>query len=135
MLYHDAKIGTGIAKTLVMTDNYRNLKVWQRSIDLTKEVYRLSGKFPREELYGLTSQIRRASVSVPSNIAEGHARHTDNEFHKFLTYSIGSLAEIDTQLEIAVQLDFVTSEQTADLKVVLTECRKMLVSLEQRTRA
>ena len=80
---------------------FRNLLIWQKSMTLTTQIYQLTSTFPKEEIYGLTSQIRRCSVSIPSNIAEGYGRESDKEFLRFLNISIGSLFEMQTQLEIA----------------------------------
>ena len=79
-----------------MVQNYRDLKVWQESMDLTPEVYRLQRKLPKEETYGLGDQIRRAAVSIPANIAEGHARQHTKEFLQYLAIARGSLAELET---------------------------------------
>jgi len=81
--------------------DYKNLLVWQKGITLAKEVYKLTSTFPSEEKFGLISQMRRAAVSVPSNIAEGQARNTRGEFIQFLSHAEGSLAELDTQARIA----------------------------------
>jgi four helix bundle protein len=85
-------------------ESYRDLIAWQKAMDLVTAIYRVTGSFPREELYGLTSQLRRAAVSVPSNIAEGQARFSRKEFHHFLSQARGSLVEIETQLMIAENL-------------------------------
>jgi four helix bundle protein len=87
--------------------NHKDLEVWKESMLLAKEVYFLTKDFPKEELYGITSQIRRASVSVPSNIAEGAARSSDKEFIQFLYISLGSLSELETQLLLARDLEFI----------------------------
>ena len=87
--------------------NYQELIVWQRAMDLVEEVYKLSRGFPREEVYGLTSQIRRASVSIPSNIAEGQGRRTTADFVKHLSIAYGSLREVETQALIARRLNYV----------------------------
>ena len=84
--------------------SYRDLIAWQKSLDLVTEVYRCTQSFPREETYGLTAQLRRAAVSVPSNIAEGHARLTSGEFRQFLGYALGSVAEIETQILVRISL-------------------------------
>ena len=88
---------------------HKDLKAWQESMDLVVIIYKLTSKFPDEEKYGLTSQLRRASVSIPSNIAEGSARKGNKEFLQFLYIALGSLAELDTQLEIAQRLEFMQS--------------------------
>jgi four helix bundle protein len=112
--------------------NYRELIVWQRAIQLVKAIYKVSAGFPKEELYGLTSQIRRAAVSVPSNIAEGQARRTTGEFLHFLWQAEGSLAEADTQLILAVELGFVTPEGTMQASELLLECQRMLSALRTK---
>ncbi len=89
-----------------MSQSFRDLQVWQRAMQLTIAVYRLTREFPREEIYGLTSQIRRAAVSVPSNIAEGQDRLNPGEFKQFLGIARGSICELQTQLEIARALQF-----------------------------
>jgi four helix bundle protein len=88
--------------------NYSELIAWQKAMDLVEAIYHLSAAFPRDELYGLTAQIRRAVVSVPSNIAEGQGRWTTGEFVQFLGVANGSLREVETQLHIAVRLKFIT---------------------------
>ena len=89
-----------------MAESFRELTVWQRSMQMTVSVYRLTQSFPREEVYGLTSQMRRAAVSVPSNIAEGHGRLSTGEFRQFLGIARASNCEIQTQIEIARALQF-----------------------------
>ena len=86
--------------------NHKDLDVWKESMLLAKEIYLLTNTFPKEELYGITSQIRRSVVSIPSNIAEGAARSSDKEFIQFLYISLGSLAEMETQLLLALDLNF-----------------------------
>ena len=86
--------------------SHRDLDAWKKSIGLVSEIYLLTKKFPPDELYGLTSQMRRAAVSVPSNIAEGAARGSSKEFSRFLSISLGSLAEMETQLLIAENLNY-----------------------------
>ena len=88
---------------------HHELQVWQEAIDLVEEAYRLTSAFPREELYGLTSQMRRAAVSVPSNIAEGAARQSEREFLQFLIIARNSLSELETQVLIAEKLGYVKS--------------------------
>ncbi|MEW6133747.1 MAG: four helix bundle protein [Pseudomonadota bacterium] len=89
-----------------MAGGHRELLAWQESMVLVKLVYELTAAFPKEELYGLTSQLRRAAVSIPSNIAEGAARNGDREFHQFLAIARGSLAELETQMLLAEQLGY-----------------------------
>ena len=89
--------------------SYRNLRVWNRAISLTLEVYRITARFPPMEQFGLTSQLRRAAVSVASNIAEGHARTTRGEYKNFLSVARGSVIEVEVQLTLAEQLGYVQS--------------------------
>ncbi len=96
---------------------HHELVVWQSSIALVKTIYDLTSKFPREETFGLTAQMRRAAVSVPSNIAEGAARSSKKEFGHFLAIARGSLSELETQLEIAKQLGYLVDEQTTEQHV------------------
>ncbi len=90
--------------------NYRDLRVWQSGMDLVVLVYEISEKFPSKEMYGLTSQIRRAAVSVPSNIAEGHTRESTKEYLHHLSIAHASLAEVETQIEIAFRLTYCNQE-------------------------
>jgi four helix bundle protein len=112
--------------------DYRDLIVWQKSMDLVAEVYRLTRGFPREELFGLTSQVRRAAVSIPSNIAEGQARQSTAEFRRFLSIAQGSRAEVETQLLIAVRLNYSTESDVQTAVSLLTEIQKMLAVLQTR---
>ncbi len=107
--------------------HYKDLLVWQKAIALVTQVYVVTRTFPREERYGLTSQIRRAAVSVPSNIAEGQARLTPGEFRQFLGVARGSLAELDTQLIIATNLGYLT--EAGSLFEQLGEVGRMLSGL------
>lgn len=98
--------------------SHRDLDVWKKSISLVTEIYSLTKGFPPEEIYGLTSQMRRAAVSVPSNIAEGAARKSSKEFLQFLHISLGSLAELETQLHIACNLRYLQDDHSAVCEVV-----------------
>ena len=89
--------------------SHEDLTVWKMSIDFVTDIYRITKDFPREEIYGLTSQLRRAAVSIPSNIAEGAARHSTKEYIQFLYISLGSIAEVETQLIIAKNLNYIDS--------------------------
>lgn len=104
--------------------NHKDLEVWKKSIELSKNVYIITKKFPKEEIYGLTSQIRRAVVSVASNIAEGAARNSDKEFIHFLYISLGSLAELETQLIISKDIGYLDK-----IDINLEEIRKMILGL------
>lgn len=92
-----------------MAHSYRELRVWQHAIELVTAIYRYTKSFPRDELYGLTNQMRRAAVSVPSNIAEGQGRLSKKEFHHFLAQAFGSLLELETQIIIAFNLQYLSS--------------------------
>ncbi|WP_319524657.1 four helix bundle protein [uncultured Desulfosarcina sp.] len=107
--------------------DHKDLEVWKKSIDTVIEIYRLSDAFPKSEIYGLTSQLRRAAVSIPSNIAEGAARGSDKEFLYFLNIASGSLAEVETQIIIAKRLGCVTTEE--QILESVTTIRKMLAGL------
>lgn len=117
---------------LVIIRDYHELIVWQKAMELVTEIYRLTRAFPRDELYGLTSQIRRAAVSIPSNIAEGQARQSTAEFRNFLSISQGSRAEVETQLLIAVNLQYATQQEIQRAASLLTEIQKMLTALHTR---
>ena len=109
--------------------NYQNLSVWQRAMDLTTEIYRLAKKLPKEELFSLSDQMRRAAVSIPSNIAEGNGRQTAGEFHQFLRIAKGSAAELETQLQICVRVGYLADTDIDQALGLLTEISKMLASL------
>jgi four helix bundle protein len=111
---------------------YQNLEIWNRAIDLTAVVYELSKEFPEDEKFGLTSQIKRAVISIASNIAEGAGRNSDKEFNQFLGYSIGSICEVETQLIIAEKLKYLDSKSIQiPLKRIL-ELKKMTISLKNK---
>lgn len=117
------------------SQSYRDLIVWQKSIALCKQVYKLCTSFPKSELYGLADQMKRAAVSVASNIAEGQARQHVGEFRHFLSMANGSLAELDTQRVIVEQLNFIGLEDSALLESDITEIRKMLYALSAKLKA
>ena len=110
-------------------NSYRDLHVWQRAVELVEEIYRVSAAFPDQEKYGLTSQIRRAAVSVPSNIAEGYGRRRTGHYVHHLDIANGSLKEVETQLIIAGRLHFIEKEQAQQAWSLLQETGKMLTSL------
>lgn len=113
----------------MQTSDYKRLKVWKKAMDLTEEVYRLVRLLPREETYALSDQLRRAVVSVPSNIAEGHGRGSDKEFVKFLTIARDSLFEVETQLLICNRLYLFTKETMQLAFSMIAEIGKMLNAL------
>src|ERR1700728_3695333 len=107
----------------------RDLLVWQKSMDLAREVYRLTKGFPKEELFGLSSQIRRAAVSIPSNIAEGQGRLTDKGFALFLGHARGSLFELETQAELSESLGYLKREELDKVLLASDEIGRMLNGL------
>ena len=113
-------------------DGYRDLVVWQRGIAVAKLVYALTKAFPADEKFGLISQMRRAAVSISSNIAEGQARHTTGEFIQSISHAEGSVAELGTQLHLAVELGFATDQQAAACFELLGELRRMLNGLRPK---
>jgi four helix bundle protein len=107
---------------------FRNLLVWQKSVELVTKMYSSTQKFPKEELFGLSSQIRRSAVSIPSNIAEGYGRDSNKEYLRFLNISIGSLFELQTQIEIAKNIMYLNEKDFNDLYEKSRELERMLVS-------
>ncbi|MDR6488721.1 four helix bundle protein [Chryseobacterium vietnamense] len=109
--------------------NFKELLVWQRSIDFVTEIYRTTEAFPKDEIYGLTSQIRRAAVSIPSNIAEGNSRRSKPDYVQFLKISRGSCAEVETQLIISKNLKFLNENEHLKVNEKIIEISKMLNGL------
>ena len=109
--------------------NFKQLQVWQLSMDMVKEVYLALAEFPQEERYGLAQQLRRSSVSVPSNIAEGAGRGSQKEFAHFLNISLGSAYEVETQLMLAHQLNLLSKHRLEEIEVKMQQVQKMLFSL------
>ncbi len=112
-----------------MSHSYKDLIVWQKAKVLAGDIYRATESFPRQETYGLTSQLRRASVSVASNIAEGQGRLTKGEFQQFLGHSRGSLLELETQLAIAVDLHYLSADELIRLETKTAEVSRLLNGL------
>lgn len=112
-----------------MGRSYKDLVVWQKSMDLVTTAYRLTAKFPKDELFGLTSQARRAAVSIPSNIAEGQARLSEKEFRHFLGNARGSLMELETQLQVAENLGYLSHEETGSILQPCAEVGRVLNGL------
>jgi four helix bundle protein len=112
-----------------MAGSYKELRAWKQAVDLALEVYRLTEGFPRSELYGLTTQIRRSAVSVPSNIAEGKGRFSDREFALFLRHARGSLLELETQLFIAGKLGYLSIKVAESLARDTEQLAKALNAL------
>jgi four helix bundle protein len=115
--------------------DFRNLKVWERAHTLTLDVYKATKSFPRDEMYGLTSQMRRASVSIGSNIAEGACRRGDVEFARFLQMAAGSASEVEYQLLLARDLELLKSADCERLSHEVVEVKRMLASLVRKLRA
>jgi len=109
--------------------NYRELIVWQKAMDLVELVYQATNLFPKEELYGLTSQVRRSAVSIPSNIAEGQARKSTAEFLNFLSIANGSRAEMETQILLAQRLKYVTNDTAQPILNLSEEVNRLLNGL------
>lgn len=112
-----------------MINSYRDLIVWQKSFQLAKIVYKYTSKFPKSEIYGLTSQVQRCAVSIPSNIAEGYARGHRQEYLQFLRIAFGSGAELETQILLTKELNFITEDEYKTISKLLTEVMKMLNTL------
>jgi four helix bundle protein len=108
---------------------HRDLIAWQKAMELVSRVYAVTHAFPKDELYGLTSQLRRAAVSVPSNLAEGYSRNSRNEFHHFVGQARGSLAEIETQVEVAGNLGYLSADTCAELQLRVDEVGRLLTGL------
>ena len=112
-----------------MLNSYKDLIVWQKSIDLVVEIYRLTDLFPKSEIYGLTNQMRRSAVSIPSNIAEGYNRKHRQEYIQFIRIAFGSGAELETQIIIVKRLELVLSNRLKKVESLLVEVMKMLNKL------
>ena len=111
------------------SSNYKELKVWQKAMDLTVEVYKLVKLLPKEETYALSDQMRRAVVSIPSNIAEGQGRNSDKEFIQFLSIARGSLWELETQIEICLRIGYIDQSLATNIYNLIAEISKMLNAL------
>ena len=114
------------------SNDYKDLIVWQKGIELATWIYNLTAQFPKEEIYGIVSQMRRAAVSVPSNIAEGQSRQHKTEFRQFLHIAKGSLAEIETQLTIAKNLGYVKADAFQNGTARIDELSKLLYALTKK---
>jgi four helix bundle protein len=111
--------------------NFKELKVWKAGIDIAKTIFLLTRAFPAEEKFGLTSQITRSAVSIPSNIAEGCGRKSDKELHQFLNIALGSSFELETQLIIAREFNYITIEQSEHICAAVIEIQKMISGLQR----
>lgn len=110
--------------------NFKNLKVWQKSVDLAVKIYQATADFPSEEKFGLTSQMRRAGVSIPSNIAEGTAKSSSKSFSNSLEISLGESFELETQLIIAERVNLISSEKASLIESDIAEIQKMITGLK-----
>lgn len=113
---------------------HKQLDVWKEGVALATDIYRITETFPKSEVYALASQMRRAAVSVPSNIAEGAARHLQKEFSQFLSIAGGSISELDTQLEIALNSDYISKLQKKDLELKIDSILAKLAGLIKSVR-
>lgn len=114
-----------------MDKPHKKLDVWKLSMELSRTIYRLTAEYPAEEKFGLVPQMRRAAVSIPSNLAEGAARSSDNEFRNFLSIARSSLSELDTQLDLSQELGFISPRDRTEVDGPLTRIDKMLYALYQ----
>ena len=114
-----------------MVASYRDLTVWQRATELAALVYELTARLPRKETYGLSSQLQRAAVSIPSNIAEGHARESTKEYLRYLLVSRGSMAELETQLLLCQKLQLLSKQDVEHALIVSDEIGRMIRGLQQ----
>jgi len=112
-------------------NNYKELKVWQKSINLSIKIYTRTAKFPKDEIYGISSQIRRSVISIASNIAEGAGRGSQNEFKRFIDIALGSAAELDTQIIISKHLKYLDENQYVEISLEIDEIQKMLFGLKK----
>jgi len=112
--------------------HYKELKIWQKGMHLSKSVYQLTAGFPSDERFGLSSQMRRAAVSVPSNIAEGQARHGTREFLQFLSHASGSLAELETQVLLSIDLGYCENSDTSAITGEISELQKMIAAIRRK---
>ena len=109
--------------------DHKKLDAWKYSMDLVEHIYRITSNFPKSEVYGLTSQIRRSAVSIPSNIAEGAARDSNKEYHRFLGISVASLSELETQIIIAIRLEYIIDSK--DILEEIKKLRKIIIGLKK----
>src|SRR5689334_16102288 len=111
--------------------NFKELKVWQKSVDFAVDIYKVTSALPPEEKFGLISQMRRAAVSIPSNIAEGTGRRTSKDFNNFIGTSLGSSYELETELIISEKLNFISENEFNTTQSSLSEIQKMIVGLQK----
>jgi four helix bundle protein len=119
-------------KRVTKSRSYQDLQAWKAAIELVKEIYKVTARFPPSEFYGLTGQIRRVAVSIPSNIAEGQGRNSSRGFKQFLSIALGSLAELETQSIIAQEIEHLESDKVKSFRAMLDNVRKMTRGLASR---
>ncbi|MFH1867547.1 MAG: four helix bundle protein [Candidatus Omnitrophota bacterium] len=112
--------------------SFKDLKIWQKGIEIVKDIYKITKDFPKDELYGLTSQMRRCAVSVPSNIAEGFKRYHDKEYRQFLYIALGSSAELETQLIISNELKYINNKESEEIYEKVDHLSRMIMALIQK---
>jgi four helix bundle protein len=110
-------------------ETYRDLDIWKKGIEVVKDIYKLTEKFPRQEIYGLVSQMRRSAISIPSNVAEGFKRYHNKEYKQFLHITLGSCAELETQITIAKELKYIQQASEAALLEKLDHIGRMITNL------
>lgn len=115
--------------------DYRNLKVWEEAHGLTKAIYRVTRAFPKEELYGMTSQLRRAALSIPTNLAEGTGRGSDRDFGRFVQIAMGSACEVEYLISLSEELAYLKKEESQQLNSHLSQIKKMLTGLLKKLKA
>jgi four helix bundle protein len=118
-------------ETIMPVSSYRDLEVWKKGVQLAKIVYRLTQDFPKHEVYGISSQLQRAAVSIPANIAEGHARSTTKDFLRYISITRGSLAELETLLTLAEQFGYCQTNHTNEITRHCDELSRMLSGLQK----
>ena len=111
--------------------SHRDLLVWQRGLLLVKETYRLTARLPKQEMYGLTAQMRRAAISIPANVAEGHSRHATRDYIRFLSIANGSLRELDTYCEVCALLEYSGTQDLVTIRRLGNETASLLIKLRQ----
>lgn len=110
---------------------HKDLEVYKKSVELVKEIYNITQNFPKEELFGLTSQLKRAVISIPSNIAEGSARYSDKDTSRFIDIAIGSLAEADTQIFLSKELNFISQKQYEKIEEIIDILQALLIGFKK----
>ena len=123
---------TGTQRPITKIESHRDLIVWQKAMELTVQIYKLTARFPREETYRLTAQITRSAASVPANVAEGHSRSTRRDYANFLAIAKGSLMETETFLMLALRLGYVSEEQAKPASGLITEVSKMITTIRNK---